>query len=74
MTENTVPNITQTMSVMAALGLHVHVRVDPERTTKRFTIILGGRRLCDTDAPDKELYNYFHKNLSGALKTYATKE
>lgn len=70
MEDQTIPSITQTMSLLATFGLYVMVRVDPERSTKRFTITINNTRLCDTDAPDKELYAYFHTNLSGALKAY----
>jgi len=65
-----VPSITQTMSLLATLGLHVMVLVDPERRHLRFTLNINGRRLKDTDAPDRDLYEYFHQNLAGALKTY----
>jgi hypothetical protein len=50
-----------------ACGRNVWVRYDLWRTEKKYTILVGGARLCDTDEPTKALrefrYAEFRKQI-----------
>lgn len=47
--------VEQLMNKIADNGHHVMIRVDPERKTKRFTLVFNGERLIDTDNPLDDL-------------------
>lgn len=48
------------MRKLGEKGYHVMVRVDPEREWTKFTIVLNGCRVCDTDRPLNSLCSYLY--------------
>ena len=67
---NAIANI---MNLIADMGIHVMVRIDPLREKNRFTVVVDGIRAGDTDDPEKLLRHALDQMERGAYESLRIK-
>lgn len=52
------------LAIGSVLGFHVFVRYDPLRKKNCFTVVIGDKRIADTDSPLKILRDWIDRNMT----------